>query len=63
MRTMEPREKVRFEKDMKVAYFLFGSGTVGGNQWDCVGFQYCLARPKKKRWMEVRQFHGSVLAP
>jgi len=29
MRTMEPREKARFERDMKVAYFLLGSGTDG----------------------------------
>jgi hypothetical protein len=45
MRTMEPREKGRFEKDMKVAYFLLGSGTVGGIQRDLVGFQDCLAHP------------------
>jgi hypothetical protein len=37
MRTMEPREKGRFEKHMKVAYFLLGSGTVGGDQRDWVG--------------------------
>ncbi len=29
MRTMEPREKGRLNMDMKVAYFLLGSGTVG----------------------------------
>jgi hypothetical protein len=39
MRTMDPREKVRFENNMKVAYFLLGSGTVGGDQRDWVGFQ------------------------
>ena len=63
MRTMEPREKARFAKDMKVAYFLLGSGTVDGDQRDWVGFQDCLAHPKKKRWMEVSKFHGSELAP
>ena len=35
MRTMEPREKARFEKEMKVAYFLLGSGTIGGDQRNC----------------------------
>lgn len=63
MRTMEPREKARFEKDMNVAYFLLGSGTVGGDKKDWVGFQDCLAHPEKRRWTEVRQFHGSELAP
>ena len=32
MRTMEPREKGRFEKHMKVAHFLLGLGSVGGDQ-------------------------------
>lgn len=63
VRTMDPREKGLFKKDTKVAYFLLGSGSVGGDQQDRVGFQDCLAHPKKRRWMEVRQFHGWELAP
>ncbi len=34
MRTMEPREKGWFKTGTKVAYFLLGSGTVGGDLLD-----------------------------
>lgn len=62
MRTMEPREKGRFEKHMKVAHFLLGLGSVGGDQREWVRFQDSIAHPKKRRRMEVSKSHGSVLA-